>query len=205
MVLYTKFVIYNKKCEMVVSRDNRFTEFWILSVEDIKATKNIWFCILTTKNHETWEDILSWIREFIFNEFGINIPDGLKIEKDYLKHIFDNHWYDTELNIWTSVTNEGITKIPDILNSYDFIEYSWFEVDWKIFNRFHMKKSYWSDIYHLVVQVQNSWKIINQLWSITFYINDIVTEPKYIEAKQKGVLKRLRAQAKEKYWDRFND
>jgi hypothetical protein len=190
---------------MVVSRVNRFTEFWVLSVEDIKATKSIWFCVLTTKNHETWEDILGWIREFIFNELGINIPDGLKIEKDYLKHIFDNHWYDTELNIWTSVTNEGITKIPDILNSYDFIEYSWFEDDWKIYNRFHMTKSYWSDTYHLVVQVQDSWKIINQLWSITFYINDIITEPKYIEAKQKWILKRLRAQAKEEYWDRFYD
>ena len=190
---------------MVVSKENRFTEFWLLSVDDIKAVKNIWFCILTTKNKETEDDILQNIRQFILTEIWINIPDGLKIEKDYLIHIFDNHGYDTEIGLWISVTNEEITKIPEILDKYDTIEYIWFEDQWKIYHRFHMKKSYKNDIYHLVVQLIKWWKVENQLWSITFYINDLQSEVAYLVAKQKWIVKQLRAKAKKEYWDRFND
>lgn len=188
---------------MAVSRENRFTQFGKLTVDDVKAVKNLWFCILSTRNPDTWEDILGNIRAFILDELWIVIPDWLKIEKDYIRHIFDNHWYDTELNLGTSVTNEEITRLPEILATYNHIEYNWFEENWKIYDRFHMKKYYWWDTYHLVVQLLKWGKIENQLWAITFYINDVVTEPNYLVAKQKWIIKQMRAKAKNQYWDRF--
>nr|DAF36154.1 MAG TPA: methyltransferase [Caudoviricetes sp.] len=49
------------------------------------------------RTREGERDILDKLKLFIQQETGYTIPDGIKLERKVIKHIFENHGYDTEL------------------------------------------------------------------------------------------------------------
>lgn len=172
-----------------------------LAIENIQQAKQRGFFIFQTRD---WDiDLLEKLRLFIDQKFGIRIPDWLKIERKSIKHIFDNHAYDTELGWWTSITLESFLKIPEILFSYENIEDITFTEDLKTHLRIHLKKDYNSDTYNLVLEILQDNPSPNQLWMITLYINDVVGEINYLQAKQRWEVKKKRAIANNEYWDRY--
>lgn len=167
----------------------------LLSLNHIREAERKGFFVFRTR--EGWEDLLITLKTFIQQESGYHIPDGIKLERKVIKHILENHGYDSELWWWTSITYEHFMKIPEILSDYDHCEKVMFTEDSKEHIRFHLKKSYGSDYYHLVVEILQENVVINQLWIITLYINDVVWESKYLQAKQRGMVKKCRARIRE--------
>lgn len=66
-----------------------------LRIENIKEAEKKGFFVLRTR--EGKKDILDKLKLFIQQETGYTIPDGIKFERKAIKHIFENHGYDTEL------------------------------------------------------------------------------------------------------------
>lgn len=168
-----------------------------LRIENIKEAEKKWFFVLRTREGE--RDILDKLKLFIQQETGYTIPDGIKLERKVIKHIFENHGYDTELWWGTSITYEHFTKIPEILSEHDECNKITFIEESKEHIRFHLKKSYGSDYYNLVVEILQDNPVVNQLWAITLYINDVVWEANYLQAKQRGEVKKCRARIRQQY------
>lgn len=168
-----------------------------LRISNIKEAEDRGFFIFRTRDGKY--DLLSNLKWYILKKSGYLIPDGIKFERRAIKHIFDNHGYDTELWWGTSISYEHFIKIPEILADYDECSEIMFTDDVKEYIRFHLKKSYGSDCYNLVVEILQNNFVKNQLWVITLYINDVVWGGRYLEAKQRGDVKKLRARIREDY------
>lgn len=180
----------------------RVTKDTILTMQDIKDIANQWVKFLKTKDIEKWIDILAKLKLFVQKDSGIILSDWVKIWIKNIEHVMDCHWYDTELWLWTSVTIEDFLKIPDILEKYDNIENSdTQDYFWNITHiRYLLQKYYWPDTYNLIIEIQDNTKVQNQIWMITLYINDVVTESKFVKEKALWNIDKLREKAIKEFW-----
>lgn len=180
----------------------RITKETILTIQDLKDISHQWVKFLKTKDIEKWIDILDNLRKFIQKDCGIVLSDWVKIWIKNIEHVMDCHWYDTELWLWTSVTIDDFLKIPDILENYNSVENSDTKDSfWNVTHiRYLLKKYYWSNTYNLIIEIQNNPKVQNQIWMITLYINDVVTEPVFVKAKSSWQIDKLREKAIKDYW-----
>lgn len=190
------------------SMDREIPEKLRFTVNSVKAIKENGFWFVWTYDYESWIDLLAKARAFIEDEIWITIPNHIRIGRKDIKHVFDHHWYDTEIWCWTSVTNEDIAKIQEIVYSYDDLANTSFEdnISWETHYRFTFRKFYWPVTYKLVVEVlQKRGRQPNQLWLITLYIADVVTEPIYLQMRNTNTIQKERENAKKLYWDRHFD
>lgn len=175
-----------------------------LTEEDILSLKtNSYFLICKTNSPNIQKDKLTNFRNFCKEQgfTSTDIPDGFKIDRKAIEHIFDAHWYDTEIWVGTSIRPHHITFLLDILENYD---------EAKVYDstrlRFLLRKTYnWSD-YWIVVEIDHTNpKIPNQLKLITMYINDFCWSWAYEILKKQGpnAVEKARKANKKLRGDRF--
>ena len=175
-----------------------------LTESDILSLKTTsYFLICKTNFPQFQKDRLYSFRNFC-REQGFtdaSIPDGFKIDRKTIEHIFDAHWYDTEMWVGISIRPHHIILLLDILEYYD---------EAKVYDstrlRFLLRKSYhWSD-YWIVVEIDHTNpKVPNQLKLITMYINDFDWAWAYGRLKNQGpnAVEKQRKALKKLRWDRF--
>ncbi len=176
-----------------------------LTEENILNLKTLGFLICKTK-FLNWVDKLSSIKTQIQNDYEIEIPDWIKIDKKTMIHIFDAHWYDTEMNTWLSIKPFHITRLIDVLESYDNLQENSVigNSNWQRHIRYLLKKEYDWRIYNLVIEVDKNNKVCpNQLKLITMYINDFLGEWQFDILKTRNMVASERKRLKKQYGDRY--
>lgn len=172
-----------------------------LTEQDILNVREQNFLICRTRFDDERGDKIARLRNHIIQDgYQVTIPDGFKIDRKTIIHIFDAHWYDSEMWIGESIRPSHITKLLDILENYDHIIIH----DHQSSLRYLLSKEYEGLNYHIIVEVDaNNPRVTNQLKLVTMYLNDIVGEQKYLQLKARNMIENERKRLKRKHWDRY--
>ena len=180
-----------------------FTPWTRLTTKDFDEMKTRNISFIKTKDWTNWKDTLRRVKNKIQQDLWINVIDWMRITSSSINHVYNSHWYDTELWYWKSVTKQDLTKIPDILENYSTISNTT-DSNGNPTNNFILTKDYGWDRYNLVIEVVNLNNWWKQIWLKTFYINDAQWRAKFAQDKRNWVVKNNRKKAKQQYWGRIN-
>lgn len=180
-----------------------FTPWINLTETDFDEMKTRDMSFIKTKDWTNWKDTLRRVKNRIKSDLWIDVIDWMRMPTSWIRHVYNWHWYDTELWYWKSITKQDFTKIPDILENYSTITNT-LDANWNKTNTYTLTKDYWKDRYNLVIEIVNLKNWWNQIWLKTFYVNDATWRAKFAQDKATKDIRQIRSNAKKQYWDRFH-